>query len=63
MSEAMKTEIEALEPGVHQFWPLAIKRKNAYPGSYFGFVCGQWIDTFYRAEGNPESWLEDTGLA
>jgi hypothetical protein len=40
--------IEALEPGVHQFWPLRITLRNGneYPGPYYGMIIRRFIDSF-----------------
>lgn len=50
VEEALKAIIERLEPGVHQFFPISIKRRNGeqYPNSYYILVIGQYFDSFSR---------------
>jgi hypothetical protein len=40
--------IEALEPGVHQFWPIRIltPRGKEHPGSYHGMIIRRFLDSF-----------------
>ncbi|NJM81488.1 MAG: hypothetical protein HC844_02465 [Tabrizicola sp.] len=48
VSEAMKDLIEGLEPGIHQFRPIALLQPNseAFPGSYYTMIIGQFRDSF-----------------
>ncbi|MBY0260194.1 DUF1629 domain-containing protein [Methylobacterium sp.] len=44
----LRDVIEALEPGVHQFWPLRIvtPKGKEYPGSYNGLIIRRFLDGF-----------------
>ena len=44
----LKEIIEALEPGVHQFWPIrmTLPKGQEYPGPYYGMVIRRFIDSF-----------------
>ncbi|MBO1020707.1 hypothetical protein IPV08_12060 [Methylobacterium sp. SD274] len=45
---ALKDIIEALEPGVHQFWPIRIvtPKGKEYPGAYHGLIIRRFLDSF-----------------
>jgi hypothetical protein len=40
ISQALRDIIEALDPGTHKIWPVAMmtKRGDRYPGPFFGFM-------------------------
>ena len=48
VDETLKAIIEKLEPDVHQFFQIKIKRRNGedYPNSYYTLVIGQYFDSF-----------------
>ncbi|MFK0205614.1 imm11 family protein [Agrobacterium sp. NPDC090283] len=48
VSEPLKDIIEALEPGVHQFWPIRITmpKGKEYPTPYYGLRIGRFLDSF-----------------
>ena len=48
VNEPLKDVIERLEPRVHQFFPLEIRkpRGKVYPGSYYTLLIGQYCDSF-----------------
>ena len=53
----LKNLIEALEPGLHQFWPMKISmpRGKTYPEPYFGLRIGQFLDSFRPDASDPSS--------
>lgn len=60
VDESLKTIIERLEPGVHQFFPLEIRMPKgaAYPTIYYTLVVGQYFDAFLPEDSNAASWHE-----
>ncbi|NPV23608.1 imm11 family protein [Bradyrhizobium aeschynomenes] len=44
----LKEIIEALEPGVHQFWPLRITlpKGQDFAGQHHGMIIGRFLDSF-----------------
>ena len=48
ITEPLKNIIEALEPGVHQFFPLkmTMPRGKVYPEPYFGMIILRKLDSF-----------------
>lgn len=48
VDEAVRSIVEQLDPGVHQFFPLEMRmpRKLVYPVGYFTIVVGRWLDSF-----------------
>lgn len=47
VSQAFKDLLEEMEPGVHQFFPLEVRRKDGEPveGQYYLFVISVLLDT------------------
>lgn len=60
VNEAMKSVIEGLEPGVHQFFPIDIMmpKERTFPDRYYTLVIGQYIDSFVPEQSNPEIFEE-----
>ena len=59
VDDALKTIIEALEPEVHQFWPIrlvTLKTRKVYPQSFFGIRIGQYLDSFSPEQSTEGSW-------
>lgn len=58
VDEALKTIIERLEPGIHQFFPIEIcmPRGQIYPGQYYTMVIGRFIDSFLPESSKGYSW-------
>lgn len=52
VDEELKSIIEKLEPGVHQFWPIKIlmPRGKVYPKQYYGMIIGNFRDSFVPEE-------------
>lgn len=48
VDETLKVLIERLEPGVHQFRPIALTMPKGavYPVQYYTIVFGNWVDSF-----------------
>lgn len=57
VDESLRDIIEALEPGVHRFWPLRLTTANhsAHPKRYFGLIIGRFLDSFHPEATAPES--------
>ncbi|MEL6508580.1 MAG: DUF1629 domain-containing protein [Pseudomonadota bacterium] len=60
--QALKELIEALEPDVHQFWPMKISmlRGKVFPKPYFGLRIGQFLNSF-RPDESAEGSFDDRG--
>lgn len=58
VDEALKTLIEALEPDVHQFWPIKIMMPNGetHPNQYFGLRIGQHLSSFVPEKSDESAW-------
>lgn len=52
VDEELKSVIERIEPGVHQFWPVKIlmPRGKVYPKQYYGMVIRNFRDSFVPRE-------------
>lgn len=61
VDEALKTIVEQLEPGVHQFFPIEIKTSTGevYPKPFYSLVIGQYLDSFAPNESKEKSWRVD----
>ena len=48
VDEDLKSMIEALEPGVHQFYPIEMRMpaKKVYPKQYYTLVIGTFLESF-----------------
>lgn len=59
----LKAVIEALEPGVHRFWPIRITmpRGKEYPEPYFVMVIRQYIDSFRLDATERDVWKKTYG--
>jgi hypothetical protein len=57
VDDVLKSVIDQLEPGVHQFYPIEIKmpRGILYPKQYYTLVIGQYFDAFSVDDSKPES--------
>ncbi|MEL6596039.1 MAG: DUF1629 domain-containing protein [Pseudomonadota bacterium] len=60
--QALKELIEALEPDVHQFWPMKISmpRGKVFPEPYFGLRIGQFLNSF-RPDESAEGSVRQRG--
>jgi len=58
VDDALKSIIERLEPGVHQFFPIAINmsKGQVYPIQYYVLVIGRYFDSFVPEKSNPDSF-------
>lgn len=58
VSEELKAAIEALEPGVHEFWPirLTLPGGDAWPVQYYTMRIGRFLDSFRPDESDEGSW-------
>lgn len=56
----LKTIIERLEPGVHQFFPIEIVMPKGvtFPKAYYVLVIGQYHDSFSPENSNKDSWSD-----
>lgn len=61
VDEGLKSIIEKLEPGVHQFFPIEIRmrRDKIYPASYYILVIRQYLDSFLPDESREGSYRPD----
>lgn len=59
VDEELKTIIERLEPGVHQFWPMKVSMPNGqeYPKKYYGIVIHRHLKSFLPEKSDRESWM------
>lgn len=62
VDEGLKKNIERLEPGSHQFFPIEIRmlRAKIYPGKYYTLAIGQYFDSF-SPEDSKEGSFSDYG--
>jgi len=60
VDDPLKTIIERLEPGVHQFFPIDIlmPKGEVFPKKYHVLVIGQYYDSFSPEHSNKESWSD-----
>lgn len=58
VDERLKNIIEGLEPGIHQFNPIQLVKRNgkAYDGKHYVIVTRTFIDSFDPEKSDPESW-------
>lgn len=58
VSEELKAAIEALEPGVHEFWPirLTLPGGDAWPVQYYTMRIGRFLDSFRPDASDEGSW-------
>ena len=58
VSEPLKDIIEALEPGVHFYWPIRMTGPNGaeYPERYFGMQVRRFFTSFRPELSEPGSW-------
>ncbi len=58
VSEPLKDIIEALEPGVHFYWPIRIMGPKGveYPVRYFGMLVRRFFTSFRPELSEPGSW-------
>ncbi len=63
VSEALKAKIEALEPGVHDFWPMKIllPKGEEWPELYYTIRVGRYMDSFRPEESDEGSWRRPSG--
>ena len=63
VDEALKTIIETLDPGVHQFWPIEIKlpRGKPFPRQFYGLRIGRFLDSFSPEKSDKDAWWERKG--
>lgn len=61
VDEALKTIVERLEPGVHDFWPMQITmpKGEVYPKKYYAMVIGQFKDSFSPENSEEGSWTTE----
>lgn len=61
VDEALKEIIERLDLGVHQFFPIKIRRRNGeeYPRAYYIIVVGQYFDSFSLEKSDQASFEKD----
>ncbi|QTD56512.1 imm11 family protein [Parasphingorhabdus cellanae] len=57
VDEALKTIIERLEPGEHEFSSIEVRmpRNKVYPSSYYTLFIGQYFDSFLPEKSKRES--------
>lgn len=62
VDESLRDIIEALEPGVHCFWPLRLTTAKgaAYPKRYFGLIIVRFLDSL-DLEATPPDSITGTG--
>lgn len=55
VGEDLKSIIEGLEPGVHQFWPITITmpKGKIYPKQYYGMRIARFLDSFSPEKSEP----------
>ncbi|KJZ20361.1 imm11 family protein [Loktanella sp. S4079] len=58
VSEELKTAIEALDPGVHDFWPVRITlpKGEEWPELYYTIRIGCYLESFRPEESDDGSW-------
>jgi hypothetical protein len=58
VDEAVKTMVERLEPGLHQFYPLEIRmpRGKTYSVPYHVLVTGKWLESFSPERSVPDAF-------
>lgn len=63
VSETLKTKIEALEPGGHNFWPirLILPKGEEWPELHYTIQIGRYLDTFRPKESDEGSWYQRKG--
>jgi len=63
VSGTLKDKIEALEPGVHEFWPLRIllPRGEEWPEQFYTIRFGRYLDSFRPDESDEGSWYSNDG--
>lgn len=63
VDEQLKTIIEVLEPGIHQFWPVEILAKNrtSIAKRYYGMRVRQFLDSFVPDQTPPKAVTDETG--
>lgn len=56
VDEKLKSIIERLDPGVHQFWPLQIVMPNGdeHPVQYYGMMVLRHFDSFSPEQSDPD---------
>ncbi|WP_106744031.1 imm11 family protein [Yoonia maritima] len=65
VSEELKTAIEALEPGVHDFWPVRITlpKGEEWPELYYTIRFGRYLECFQPDESDEGSWEHPSEFA
>jgi hypothetical protein len=65
VDDALKDIIERMEPGVHLFFPIEIRRRKGavFPKPYYTLVIGQYFDSFSPEHSKPRSWRKDGDYA
>jgi hypothetical protein len=60
VSAPLKDIIEALEPGVHFYWPIQMTGPNGaeYPVRYFGMQVRCFLSSFRHELNEPGSWYK-----
>ena len=63
VDETLKTLIEQLEAGIHQFYQIAIEmpKGKVYPVQYYTLVIGQYFDAFSKKDTEFGSVFEYSG--
>ena len=63
VSEAFKDVVDAMEPGVHQFWPMRFVAPwgKPYDDTLFGMVIGSRLDSFSETDSDPASFTMTDG--
>lgn len=58
VNEELKAAIEALEPGVHEFWPirLTLPKGGEWPVQYYTMRIGRFLDSFRPEESDEGAW-------
>jgi hypothetical protein len=58
VSEPLKDIFEALEPGVHFYWPMRMTGPKGveYPVRHYGMQVRRFFDSFRPDESDPEAW-------
>ncbi len=58
VQQGLKDAIEAIEPGVHQFWPIELSDPKGvpYPISFYGLVILNSRDSFVAEASDPDSF-------
>lgn len=64
VDEKLKGIIEALEPGVHGFYPIEIRswRGTIIADNYYTLLVGQYFDAFSPEASREKSWEKDEVL-